>query len=233
MAAGAEAPANQPSGVPKPRNTTGTAAAPASDKLIDLLSNSSSAFPDLYARWGLKSSLGTGELGCKAAQAQGYDCLLLTGSWPKLRRYNLPAILEVLLPAGARKRVTLVGLDDQAATLAIAGHEYSFPLTEIDRVWDGSFILIWKPPFAPPYQLAPGASGESVVWVRKALDTLENRVPAAAVADMFDDELRQRILRFQRDRSLTQDGFVGNETLVRLTLALEGSKVPSLSKGSR
>jgi len=45
--------------------------------------------------------------------------------------------------------------------------------------------------------------------------------------------LRNRIVAFQRDRSLIQDGFVGNETLVRLTLALDEPNAPSLSGNAR
>jgi len=192
----------------------------------------SSSFSDLFARWGMKSPLNPGELGCKAAQARGFGCLFLSGSWPKLRRYDVPAILEIVLPSGARKRATLVGLSGDKATLAIAGREYTFPLSEVERVWDGSFIVLWKPPF-PVRELVPGTRGDEVVWLRRALDTLDKKDPAPAVSDLYDDELRKRILAFQREHSLILDGFAGSETLVRLTLALEGPKAPSLSRGTR
>jgi len=119
------------------------------------------------------------------------------------------------------------------ATFSIAGHEHSFPLSEIDRIWDGSFILLWKPPFAPPYQLSPGVRGASVLWVRQALDTLEKKTPSPSTNDEYDNDLKQRILHFQRDRLLIQDGFVGNETLVRLAAASGGSDTPALNKGIR
>jgi general secretion pathway protein A len=203
------------------------------EKLMSLLPSSSSAFADLYARWGTKFASGPGELGCKAAPAAGLECIFQTGGWPKLRRYNLPAILEIPLPTGERKRVALVGLDDKSATLSIAGHEQSVPLSEVARIWDGSFILLWKPPFAPPYQLSPGARGDSVLWVRSALNALEKKAPRPDSNDEFDNDLKQSILRFQRDRSLIQDGFVGNETLVRLAAASGGPDTPALNKGIR
>jgi general secretion pathway protein A len=220
-----------------PLPATDVPTAPSKTRLVDLLSAPSrgalsAAFSDLYARWGIQYPLGPSELGCKAAQARGFECLFLVGGWPRLRRYDVPAILEILLPAGTNKRVTLVRLSGETATLSIGGSEYSFPILEVDQVWDGSSIILWKPPFPPPYQLAPGAQGNGVVWVRSTLDSLDNRQPAAAGSDVYDDELRQRILSFQRNRALIQDGFVGNETLVRLTLALEGSSAPSLSKGT-
>lgn len=221
-----------------PLRTTDVPTASAKMRLTDLLSNPSrgaltSSFSDLYGRWGIKAPLDPSELGCKAAPARGLECIILVGGWPRLRRYNVPAILEILLPAGARKRVTLVGLNGETATLAIGGREYEFPISEVAQVWDGSSIALWKPPFSPPYQIALGAQGEKVAWIRRALDTLDNRPSAASVPDIYDDELRRRIVNFQRSQSLIQDGFVGNETLVRLTLALEGANAPSLLKGTR
>jgi general secretion pathway protein A len=103
----------------------------------------------------------------------------------------------------------------------------------VDHIWDGAFILIWKPPFAPPHQLSPGARGANVLWIRRALDTLEKKTPSPPTTDAFDDDLKQRILRFQQDRSLIQDGFVGSETLVRLAAASGGSDTPSLIKSTR
>jgi general secretion pathway protein A len=200
---------------------------------VDIISDSPSVFSDIFARWGLKPSPNPADLQCKAAQAQGFECLFLTGNWPKLRRYDLPAILEIYPSTGTRKRAALVGLSQETATFAIGGREYEFPLSEVDAVWDGSFIILWKPPFIPHPRLTPGASGDHVLWVRQALDILDKKAPRADVSNVYDDELRERVLRFQRDRSLIQDGFVGNETLVRLALSVEKPDPPSLSEGTR
>lgn len=224
--------------VPKASSLKTPTAVAAGVRLADLLADSSSrgaplsTFSDLFGRWGLKPPSNSSELACKAAQAQGFECLDLQGSWPKLRRYDVPALLEFVLPTGVRQRVLLVGLNNEAATMAIRGREYVFPLSEVDRLWDGSSIVIWKPPFAPS-QLVPGARGEQVQWVRRALDTLDKKAPGTAVSDVYDEELRKRVANFQKNRSLIQDGFVGTETLVRLTLALEGPNAPSLSRDAR
>jgi general secretion pathway protein A len=220
-----------------PKMAATVTSVPAATRLAEFFSDSSrgtlsSSFSDLFSCWRIKSSLNPGELGCKAAQAQGLDCLFLAGSWPKLRRYNLPAILELVLPSGLRKSATLAGLTSDTATLLSGGREHTVPLVELERAWDGSFIALWRPPFAAR-QLVPGARGEEVAWVRRALDILDKKTPPAEVSDLYDEELRQRILVFQRDRSLIQDGLVGNETLVRLTLAVQGPNAPSLSRDSR
>jgi len=189
--------------------------------------SSESSFKTLYARWGVKLPSSYTKPGCKAGQTQGFDCLFQVGSWPKLRRYNLPAILELVLPTGAKRRIALTGLDDETARVSIAGREYTFPISELDKVWDGNFVLLWKPPFAAR-QLSVGYRGDEVEWVRQTLDKLQGKSRTDSASDLFDEDLRRRILDFQKEQSLIQDGQVGSETLVRLALALEGPNVPSI-----
>jgi general secretion pathway protein A len=188
-----------------------------------------SGFTKIYSSWGVKISLGPSDLGCRVAQEQGFACLFQSGNWSRLRRYDLPAMLEMSLPDGGRKYAALVGLDGMTAKLAIGDREYTFPLAEVDALWSGSFILLWKPPFASRTLLL-GVRGKDVTWVRQALNSLEGKEPENAMSDLFDEDLRQRVIAFQRSRSLIQDGTVGNETLVRMALALEGKNAPSLSR---
>jgi general secretion pathway protein A len=190
--------------------------------------SSESSFKTLYAHWGVNLPSSHTEPGCKSGQDQGFDCLFEVGNWPKLRRYNLPAILELVLPTGAKRRITLTGLDDENARVSIAGREYTFPISELDKVWDGNFILLWKPPFAAR-QLSVGYRGDEVKWVRQTLDKLDGKSRTDSASNLYDEDLRRRILAFQKEHSLIQDGLVGNETLARLALALGGSGAPSIS----
>jgi general secretion pathway protein A len=185
------------------------------------------SFTNLFARWGTKIAMGQSDLGCKVASANGFECLFQTGGWAKLRRLDLPAILEVTLPDGQRRRVTLVELGNDRAKLAIHSQEYTFPLSEVEKVWDGSFILLWKPPFAFR-QLYRGIKGDDVAWVRSALDKLDGDSSASEAPDGFDKELQQRIRRFQQEQALVGDGVVGIETLVRLIRVVGEQKVPSI-----
>lgn len=191
-----------------------------------------SAFAALYREWGIKETLSVSEFGCAAAKSRGFDCLFQVGNWLKLSRYDIPAILEIKLPNGVRRQVPVVKLTQEAAVLSIGGKERAFPLWEINQFWDGAFILLWKPPFAAR-RLGAGDRGKEVLWVRRALDTIEGKKSGSASSELFDADLKQRILAFQREQSLIQDGFVGSETLVRLSTALLGSNAPSLSRRTR
>jgi len=207
-------------------------------KLTDVLAGaplsgeSNYSFANLYIQMGIKLPLSPSVLGCGNVRTQGYDCLFQTGNWSKLRRYDLPAILEIVLPNGNRHQIAVVGLVNEVATLAIGDWTHASALSEINKVWSGSFVVLWKPPF-PLRQLSIGDSGKEVLWVRHALDTLEGKAQNPGDSELFDEDLRQRILAFQRSQSLIQDGLVGSETLVRITVALQGVNAPSLSRRAR
>ncbi len=210
------------------------ASPPTASKLIDLLADPSlredagGGFETLLARWGAKLPADMVSPGCPAASKLGFECLSQQGGWPKLRRFNVPAILELVLPTGRRQSATLVSLGDEAAILILGGKEYSVPLLEIDRLWDGSFTLIWRPPLARR-SLMPGSRGDDVIWLRRTLDLLENKEPGSALSNRFDEGLRRRVMDYQRSRSLIPDGFVGSETLVRMTADLGSPEIPSIA----
>jgi general secretion pathway protein A len=224
---------------PKPEdNSSAVSIDGISPRLIEILADASlqgkseSSFAKLYDLWGMKLPVNPSAFGCKEAQSQGFECLFQMGNWLKLRRYNVPAILEIVLPDGSKRQAAVVGLEDETATVAIGNREYKFPLSEINQAWDGSFLILWKPPFARR-RLAIGDSGTEVVWVRHTLDMLEKKTPSASYSELFDESLEQRVLAFQRSQSLIQDGFVGSETLVRLTMALLEPNAPSISRRAR
>jgi general secretion pathway protein A len=195
------------------------------DSLPDI---SHSSFVSLYSKWGIKDGLTASNIGCRYANDLGFECLSQVGNWLKLRRYDVPAILDIRLSRSAKRQVTLIGLTDETATLAIDNREYQFPLTEINKVWDGAFTILWKSPFATRH-FSMGDSSKDVAWIRRALDVSEGKKSGVSVSELFNEELKQRILAFQQKQSLIQDGFVGSETLVRLSIAMSGAKAPSLS----
>jgi len=207
-------------------------------RLVDLLADPAArgddhaAFANLYARWKLEYRKPSSGLGCDAGRSAGLECLFRVGTWSKLRRYDLPAILELTGPGGERHRAALVALTEESATLAIGRREHSFPLAEIDRVWDGAFILIWKAPPLGSRMIAPGMRGPEVEWLRRQLDALAGRTAKERPSDLYDAELERRVTAFQRSRSLVPDGRVGGETLTHLVLAARGPETPSLSSAT-
>ena len=184
------------------------------------------AFGRLFTVWGEDHAARPGESGCDVARRAGLRCLVKSGTWKVLRRLDLPAILTLTKPNGDLHYATLTALTDDAATLDIAGETLTFPLKEIEPLWDGAFVALWRTPNVASSDLRPGMSGRDVVWLRQQL-------PGGAPADrtlVYDDELKERVVAFQRAHGLTPDGIVGDETLVRLTAMATDARMPSLTK---
>jgi general secretion pathway protein A len=96
------------------------------------------------------------------------------------------------------------------------------PANALRDVWDGNFLLLWKTTGNIDAYLAQGASGPSVVWLRRAIDKVEG---TNTIGTVYDEALVARVRQFQRKVGLAPDGIVGPRTLILLQnkLAESGS----------
>jgi general secretion pathway protein A len=216
--------------------TSSAAPAPPATRLTDLLgdrslhSDRATALAALYARWHPGETPGTAVAsGCESGRLAGLDCRARTGTWTKLRRLNMPAVIELVGPDGERHYAALTRLEQDRATLEIGGKVFTVPLAEIDPLWDGAFILLWKAPPLSASLLGPGTRGKDVEWLSQRLRAIDGR-PADGTRGVYDDELKARVMAFQRSRSLLPDGIVGEETLFQLTTAVPDPSRPTLSR---
>jgi general secretion pathway protein A len=192
--------------------------------------NEASAFTALYARWGLEQPAAKGQQVCDGGRADGLRCLARTGSWTKLRRYDLPAVLELASPTQARHYALVTGFGGQTVDLEIGGRPVTVPLSEVDPWWDGVFILVWRPPALTDVPIAPGTRAKDVEWLRDRLAAVDGVADGATDRRLYDSALTKRVIGFQRSRVLEPDGLVGEETLVQLMVAAHEPGVPRLSR---
>jgi len=195
-----------------------------------------SAFVNLYALWGLDArgakldtKSASADRGCEVGRAAGLRCLARTGTWTVLRRLNLPAILELATPDGRKHHVVLASLDGERATLEIGSRRVALPSVEVERFWDGPFVMMWRSPVTGPLPLQPGMGGRDVAWLRQRLGALDGQPPTAKANQIYDDELKRKVAVFQQVEALVPDGIAGEETLVRLVATEPGANGPSLN----
>ena len=134
-----------------------------------------------------------------------------------MRRLNLPAILTLNGANGDVRPAVLTTLGDDTATLEMAGRTLTLPLREVERVWDGAFVALWRPPSLAAAALAPGTRDRGVPWLRERLAVADGQPTPARSSDLYDDDLKRRVMAFQRSQQLAPDGIVGEETLLRLS----------------
>src|SRR5260370_364128 len=153
--------------------------------------------------WGLEAPPTGPGLGCGVARRAGLRCLLRTGTWTVLRRFNLPAILRLVTSGGEKRYVVLTALDGQEATLQLGERRVVVPTAEIERFWDGPFVVLWKPPVAGPLPLKPGMRGKDVLWLRQRLSDLDGQPASRDASPAYDQDLKRRVAAFQEAESLT------------------------------
>jgi general secretion pathway protein A len=195
-----------------------------------LTADRASAFVNLYALWGLDARNVNADRGCELGRAAGLRCLARTGTWTVLRRLNLPAILELATPDGRKHHVVLASLDGDRATVEIGPRRVTLPAGEVERFWDGPFVMIWKSPVTGPVPLQPGMGGRDVAWLRQRLGALDGQPITAKANQTYDDELKRRVAVFQQGEALVPDGIAGEETLVRLVATAPGANGPALNR---
>lgn len=223
-----------PETVPAPDAPRKRARPPARSTLADLLADQSvradkaSAFVSLFARWGFEYHLPPSGLACDQVRQNGLRCLFGRGSWNALRALDVPAILELTPTGDNNAYATLLALEGQTATLAFHQRRLKFPVREIESVWNGAFIAVWRPPALAIIPMAPGLAGPAVSWLRQRLRVFDGGAGADVGSELYDDALKRRVAAFQRRHGLRTDGVVGEETLAQLTALVHQTGVPRL-----
>ena len=224
-AAAASAPAAPGAPLAAPHGSSVRLDAVLADRAVP--SDRGTAFAGLYRRWGVTRSAQDAALGCETDRTAELRCLPRRGTWKMLRRLNLPAVLELVLPSGVRYYAVVAALDGERATLEFGSRRFSFSLSELDASWDGAFTVMFRAPRVGAV-IGPGARGRDVAWVRQQFAALDEKPAPANASEVYDDALRARVVVFQRQQLLVADGIVGDETLLRLA-ARRDPGAPSLS----
>ncbi len=184
------------------------------------------AFVALLGLWGLKS--GGTPPDCQVPPPGALECLETVGTWRKLRRLDLPAVLELVGSGGERRYAALSRLTPSEATLSLGSRVITAPLAEVEPFWDGAFVVLWRPPpGALPVRL--GARGPAADWLRERMRRADGTGRPVEAGRPYDQALWKRVVAFQQARAIEPDGVVGQETAILLQGAARGSDEPRLS----
>ncbi len=184
------------------------------------------AYRTLFKASGLNYDAAAGTP-CERAQSLGWRCVTRTGTWNNLRRYDRSAVLTLHDAGGGRYWVLGQALPEGMAVLRADNLEERFPIGTVDPAWLGEYTLLWQPPPIQASDLVPGLHGTAVRWLRERLDAALGPGEPPPDPLSFDAELQQRVIAFQRSRGLNDDGIIGTQTLIELSLALPDSTAMS------
>ncbi len=168
---------------------------------------------------------------CEQAEAAGLNCIFQRGSWSVLQQLDRPAVLTLTDSEGQSHRSVVAAInDDSSADLLLGDKRVTFSVDEISQLWYGQYLMVWRPANGNASAVRRGARGTKVLWLRQSLAALDRDFSTTADdSDVFDDELEQRLMEFQRRNRLKTDGLAGRQTqiIINSRLGLDGR--PSLS----
>jgi general secretion pathway protein A len=194
-----------------------------------LSASRSDALAELLELWGVPVTVP--RVDCGSPPLGMLECFTTVGTWRKLRRLDLPAALELVAASGARRYAVLTALTPSEATLRFRDRALTVPLPEVEAVWEGLFVVLWRPP-PGPLPVRPGARGPAADWLREQLSRADGADLPIERGQPFDEALRRRVVAFQQARSLEPHGVVDRETAILLQGTERGADVPRLSGGT-
>ena len=219
--------------VPAPTPEPAATPAPSIRTLLDegrLPTDIDTAYATVAALWGKAYERRAGEQPCDAVRRVGLACLARRGTWSAVRHFDVPVVLDVASSNGARHFLSLTSLDKTRGRLAFGQQVETVSLADFDQDWDGTFVVLWKPPRPAFEPIGPGAMGSDVAWLRELLAALDGEaLGAGSTSRVYDRALATRVVAFQRLHRLAPDGIAGAETLALLT-ALVDPGAPSLAR---
>jgi general secretion pathway protein A len=170
---------------------------------------------------------------CAQAEAAGLRCYYQRGTWSTLKQLDRPVVLTLTVHDGSKREVALVGLDDEQARLELPEGSMTVPLDALADYWFGPFVLVWRPANNNDQPIVPGNRSENVRWLRQSLAALDSSYQTGpADADLFDADLEQQLIAFQREHRLEADGLAGQKTQIIINSLLAGDDTPRLSSGN-
>ena len=169
--------------------------------------------------WALSSDVPVPEPLC-AEPAENIDCVEgRAGTWDELAAIERPLLLDMVTPERFAAGVVLLGVDGRRAWVVVPSGVREVQLGQLAPYWSGTFRFLWHVPAGFVQPLAEGDRGPAVANVAQLFARLDGQ--ARPLADQeFSPALKQRVVLFQREHGLEDDGVVGRQTLLKLNEAL-------------
>jgi general secretion pathway protein A len=153
---------------------------------------------------------------CGTTSPAGVACSVSQATtWNELARYNRPLQLELVTPERFAAAVLLLQIEDRNAILLGAEGPISVPLTTLAPHWQGGFRYLWHRPPAFERPLQRGDRGPAVSAIARQFAIVDGQKMPLTGSE-FSSALEQRVRLFQRANNLSDDGVVGEQTLLRL-----------------
>jgi general secretion pathway protein A len=166
------------------------------------------------------------------AEERGLHCLYQRGTLDQVRTLGRPVILTLRDGNSNPHQVVLAALGPRSAAIDIGGTSYRVANSELEQLWFGEYLLLWRPGTSGVKSFLPGMRDPDVRWLRESLARIQGQPVEPMDSDLFDENLAGRIRDYQRDRRLPVDGMAGHATQVAISSDLGGGDMPRLAQAN-
>ncbi len=140
-------------------------------------------------------------------------------TWSELQQFDRPVVLDMITRERFSASVLLLGIQDQAAMVLVSNGMNEdvgeVRLAELGPSWTGGYRFLWRPPRGFKEPLSRGDVSPVVARVAQLFAQLDGQGEALAI-NTFNAALQQRVILFQQQHQLEDDGVVGMQTLLKL-----------------
>jgi len=214
--------------VPEPSKPATSTSDPVDIESLFAGYSDATGYSTLLRLWGVDYDPAAGAV-CAQAEAAGLRCYFQRGSWGNLLQLDRPVVMTLTDSRGETHEFALTGLDDRNARLAYDDGDITVPVDDLTDYWFGQFLLLWRPANNNDQPIGPGVRSENVRWLRQSLAAINTAYKPGSNSDMFDDELQQQLIAFQRQHRLEADGLAGQKTQIIINSLLGAADQPRLT----
>lgn len=186
------------------------------------------AFTTLFRLWNVDLHNDT-KRPCVQAEERGLHCLYQRGTLDQVRTLGRPVIMTLKDGNSDPHQVVLAGLGLQMAEIDIDGAVFRVANTELEQLWFGEYLLLWRPGTSAVKSFLPGMRDPDVRWLRQSLARIQGVPVDPMDSDLYDDNLAARVRDYQRTRHLPVDGMAGHATQVAINSELGDGDMPRLA----
>lgn len=152
---------------------------------------------------------------CNDVLAAGLNCLFGKASWKEVLAMNRPVILEFSMTAEEKRYAVLTGIR-QSQSMVQLYNDRAFPLADVLKFWNGYYLIVWKSPRPDMKKIYPARSSNNVLWLRQQLNVISGTQETSNNPQFFDETLKKRLINFQHQNHLVEDGIAGAQTIIYL-----------------
>ena len=192
--------------------------APIVESLVEQRAQAWLISPDtaLLQLWTLYSAESPPENICNSEAQSGLVCVVEDAqTWQELMQFSRPIVLDMVTPERFSASVLLLGIQGRSARVLDGEGVSEVPLAELGPGWRGTYRFLWRPPSGFTSPLFLGQRSKAVAEVASLFARLDGQEKSLS-GDTFNAALKQRVVLFQRQYDLEDDGVVGMKTLLKL-----------------